>query len=120
MEDQAIVEDVHPQRMGDGFGEHVEKIFTETEIISRDNRIIAAAKPRPGGDDRRKLGDQPNGRPVVILHVFDIAPGIIHAERSNRRLERVHWMTLLRQTLHEITNGILQSPMMGDILLPTL
>src|SRR6185295_6453557 len=119
MEDQAVVEYVAPQRRRLYLSQHVEEVFRESQVVARWNILVPIPQTRPGCDDRRQFGHEPDCRPIVVLDVLNIPAWIEHAQSSDSSLQGVHGMPLFGKAFQQVDNLKLDTPVMDDVLVPS-
>src|SRR5690554_2171541 len=84
---------------------HVEEVRSVRELSLRRNELLAPTDAMPGGDDRRHLGDEADGRAEAIVAIGDVISRIEHPERRHRRHERVQRMTVGRKRPEKLKEG---------------
>src|SRR2546426_7784525 len=68
-----------------------------------------------GRDDGRKLREEPQGGPVFVLRIADAATGVEHPKGRHSRLQCIHGMSGLGETLDQVDDLELDPPVPRDI-----
>jgi len=115
IEEEAGVQHLRDQRVRHLFGYHVQKVAGMIQVITGRNRLVTPPKLVIRGHDRGNLRDQSDGRPVLHLAIYHVSGRIEHAEGCAGGLQGVHRVPVLGETFDQITNLILDAPMLGHI-----
>lgn len=120
VENEAGVENLRHHLIRNLFGQHVEEIFGVVEVVARLDLIVSAPKTGISGDDGGNFGDQTNGRKILGLLILDILIGIEHPERRDRRLKRIHRVTVVGKTFDQIGNAVFDPPVHAEVFVELL
>ena len=116
VQDQADVEDLLDERVGQFAVDHVEEVRRVAEVVQRRDRVSALAHVLEGGEYGRHLGDEANGGLVVRLVVVGVAR-VEEAHGGNAGLERGHGMGGLGKELDEVEDRRFDGAMSGELRL---